>query len=65
MPHGFSRSLNSLIHVCTDFGMYLTTLQRQCSTADGVADCQGGPTVDEARKDYRWMVRPLPTSLIG
>ncbi len=65
MTHQFSRSLNWLIDSCTDFGMYLATMQRQCSVRNRVGGCEGGPTVDEAREDYRRMIRPSFTSLIG
>ena len=54
----FSRTLGSLGMACSDFGHYFTTLKRGCFKSGSNGDCEGGPTFDEARKDYRAAVRP-------
>ncbi len=40
-----------LIHTCTEFASYTMNLQRSRCKVD--PDCRGGPTVDDARRDYR------------
>ena len=55
-PRRFSSILRSLAHACSGFGAYFTNLQRRCFESGG-GDCEGGPTIDEARKDYSVMNR--------
>lgn len=39
------------------FGSYLVGLQRPCYRSRRPSDCDGIPSVDEARKDYQAAVR--------
>ena len=54
----FSRTLGSLGRACSHFGSYLVTFHRRCFKSGRREDCEGLPTVDEARKDYRDAVHP-------
>ncbi len=49
--------LNSLGRSNTDFGGYYLGSQRKCARTCQRADCEGGPTRDEASRDYQDMVR--------
>ena len=57
MIHRFSTRLRSLGKACSDFGTYFTALNHKCFKSGRKEDCEGGPTFDEARKDYRDAVR--------
>ena len=59
--NAFSRMLHQLGRSCSGFGHYFTNVRigncRDCPDCR----CEDGPTVEEARMDYRAMHRaPLP-----
>ena len=56
MMHRFTSPLPVLAHTCSDFGSYMMKLQSRSLKRDSNGDCEGGPTVDEARLDYRRMI---------
>lgn len=53
MTRRLSGALRSLIHTCSAFGSYMVHLQSNCLKRKANGDCEGGPTVDEARRDYK------------
>ena len=53
MTRRFSGVLHSLVHNCSAFGSYMIHLQRRCLNRKANGDCEGGPTVDEAKRDYK------------
>ena len=65
MTNRFSTTAHSIIHTCSDFGAYFLHLKRACHESGSSSDCEGGPTIDEARSDYRRMNRPHTTTLTG
>ena len=57
MLNNLSRGVRSLGHTCTGLGAYMMGLQGRCTKTGRRADCEGGPNLDEARRDYRGMLR--------
>ena len=53
----FFATLGRLAHVCSEFGDYFMSIQRRCYKSGRSGDCEGIPTVEEARRDYREMLR--------
>ena len=56
MIHTFTSTLHSLAHTCSGFGSYMMNLQSRCLKRMGNGGCEGGPTVDEAQRDYLRML---------
>ena len=56
MTSRFSRALHSVVHTCSHFGMFFMRLQSRCLNRGANGDCEGGPTADEAQRDYRRML---------
>ena len=56
MTRRFSRALHSVVHTCSVFGTYMMHIQSRCLKCGANGDCEGGPTADEARGDYRRML---------
>ncbi len=57
MLNKLSGALNSLGRSNADFGGYYLRSQRKCARTCQSADCEGGPTRDEASRDYQNMVQ--------
>lgn len=57
MIRRFLSTLGSLAHSCSEFGNYFMSFQRRCYKSGRSSDCEGVPTLDEARRDYRKMLR--------
>ena len=57
MIRRFSGTLGRLAHTCSEFGDYFMSFQRRCSKSGRSGDCEGIPTLEEARRDYREMLR--------
>ena len=55
-------ALGGIAHMCSEFGGYFMSFQRKCLKTGRGADCEGQPTMNDARKDYRAMVRSRYTS---
>ena len=53
----FFSTLGSLVHACSEFGNYFMSFQRRCFKTGRSGDCEGNPTLREAQKDYREMLR--------
>ena len=53
----FISTVGKLGHACSDFGNYFMSFQRKCIKSGRSSDCDGNPTTDEARRDYRAMMR--------
>ncbi len=55
--HTVSSIVRSITHSCSGFGRYLMNVQS--SNCGGCPDCRcnEGPSVEEAQRDYRAMVR--------
>ena len=51
----FSSSLGRIVHTCSEFGNYFMSSQRRCFKSGRSSDCEGNPTAEEARRDYREM----------
>ena len=66
--HGLSKAIGNIAHTCSDFGSYVAQLQRGGCDTGRCDDLDIGPTMDEARKDYRATlcarIRPLTTSVL-
>jgi len=56
MTRRFSNAIHALVHTCSGFGSYMMRLQSRCLKRGANGDCEGGPTADEARQDYRRML---------
>ena len=68
MTRRFSRAIHSVVHTCSAFGSYMMHLQSRCLRHGANGGCEGGPTADEARRDYqimldstKWQVSNLST----
>ncbi len=57
MIRGVFSTLGRLVHTCSDFGNYFMSFQRRCYKSGRSGDCEGIPTLEEARRDYREMLR--------
>jgi hypothetical protein len=57
MFHKFVTSIRSLVNHPTGLGLYLSNLQRH--------PIEGGPTADEAKKDYRRSIDSVNAGFIG
>ncbi len=53
----FFSTLGRLAHSCSEFGNYFMSFQRRCIKSGRSGDCEGNPTLREAQKDYREMLR--------
>ena len=55
--HAVSSIVSRITHSCSGFGHYLMNVQS--SNCSGCPDCRcgEGPSVEEAQKDYRGMLR--------
>ncbi len=53
MPNSFTRGVRKLVLACTDFDAYYAGLQRRCIEGNSDGDCDGIPSIEEARRDYR------------
>ena len=53
----FFRTLGSLAHACSEFGDYFMSFQRKCHKFGRRGDCEGNPPLEQARRDYREMLR--------
>ena len=53
----FFRTLGRFGHTCSEFGSYFMNTQRGCFKSGRGNDCEGNPTVEEARKDFRATMR--------
>jgi len=53
----FSRMVRRIGHTCSDFGHYFMNIQS--SNCKGCPDCRcdDGPSIEEAKKDYRANLR--------
>jgi len=49
----FIAALNHRVGASSGFDAYLMSLQRPCVRSKRSSDCDGIPSADEARKDYR------------
>ena len=57
MRNGLFATLGWIAHTCSDFGEYFMSFQRKCLKSGRAADCEGKPTLDDARKDYQATIR--------
>ena len=53
----FLAALNHGLAACSGFGTYLMGLQRPCVKSKRSSDCDGIPSLEEARKDYQAALR--------
>ncbi len=55
--HAVSRIVRGIAHSCSEFGHYFMNVQ--INNCRGCPDCrcEEGPSVEEAQKDYRAMLR--------
>ena len=53
----FFNTLGRIGHTCSEFGNYFMSFQRRCLKSGLSSDCEGNPTPEEARSDYREMMR--------
>ena len=55
--HAFSRIVGRIAHSCSGFGRYFINVQS--SNCSGCPDCrcEEGPSLEEALKDYRQLLR--------
>ena len=60
----FFSTLGWIGHACSEFGNYFMSFQRNCLKAGRANDCEGIPTLEDARKDFREMMRPRSTPLL-
>ena len=57
MVGNFFRTLGRIGHTCSEFGSYFMNTQGGCCKSGRGNDCEGNPTVEEARKDFRATMR--------
>ncbi len=65
MVSRFLSTLGSLTHSCSEFGNYFMSFQRGCLNSCRSGDCEGNPSLEEAQRDYREMLRPWKTPFVG
>ena len=53
----FFAALSHRVGASSSFGTYLVALQRRCARTKRPSDCDGIPSMDEARKDYQAATR--------
>ena len=53
MTNRISSAIRSVGHTSTGFGSYMVNLQSCRLQRRPNASCEGGPTADEARRDYQ------------
>ena len=58
-------TLGRLAHACSEFGDYFMSFQRRCFKSGRSSDCEGNPTLREAQRDYREMLRSQNSHYIG
>ena len=52
----FFSNLGRIGHACSEFGNYFTSIQRRCGKSGQSVDCEGYPTEEESRRDFRAMM---------
>ena len=57
MVSRFHSALGIIAHRCSAFANYFIGLQSRCFKSGRSEDCEGNPTLDEARSDFREMMR--------
>lgn len=57
MTNKFIGALGRVAHRCSEFGDYFMSFQRKCIKTGRNSDCEGKPTLDDARRDYLAMMR--------
>ena len=57
MTNRFYSALGSINQICSGFGHNFMSMQRRCVNPWRSDDCTGNPTPDEARRDFRQMMR--------
>ena len=60
----FFSTLGRIGHACSEFGNYFMSPQRNCFKFGGSNDCEGNPTLEDAQRDFREMIRPRHSTLI-
>ena len=65
MIHNFFSALGRIGHTCSEFGNYFMSFQRRCFESGRSNDCEGNPTLEDAQKDFREMMRPRHSTFIG
>ncbi len=58
-------TLGSLAHTCSGFARYFANVQSGYCHDCPDCRCEDGPTLEEARKHYREMLRSQKTTLIS
>ena len=58
-------ALGPIVHTCSEFGHYFMSFQDKCFKPGRRTDCEGNPTLEDARKDFRAMLRVRHSTLIG
>ena len=53
MPNILTRGVRKLVHASADFDAYFAGLQRRCIEGGFSGDCDGIPSIEQARRDYR------------
>ena len=52
-----AKLISRIAHSCSDFGRYFTGIQNANCGDCADCRCEEGPSVEEAQKDYREMLR--------
>ena len=65
MIRRFFSTLGLIGHTCSDFGHFFMSSQRRCFESGRSSDCEGIPTPEEARRDFRAMMRSRHTTYIA
>ena len=54
----FFTTLSRIGHACSEFGNYFMSIQRNCLKSGGSNGCEGSATLEDAKRDFRGMMRP-------
>ena len=65
MIRKFYSTLGLIGHTCSEFGNYFMSSQRRCFKSGRSKDCEGNPTPEEARRDFRAMMRSKYPTFLG
>ena len=65
MISGIFSILGRIGPTCSEFGNYFMSFQRRCFKSGRSSDCEGNPTPEDARRDFREMMRPRHSTFIG
>ena len=57
MIRNFFSTLGRIVHTCSEFENYFMSFQRRCFKSGLASDCEGNPTQEDARRDFRKMMR--------